>query len=63
MKAAEIFLSRRISVNVAKLLVLVFDANGPSNRILYSILDLNDDPKYTRMEICWTGGRRVGERR
>jgi hypothetical protein len=27
-----------------KLLVLVFVANDPSNRILYSILDLNDDP-------------------
>jgi hypothetical protein len=26
------------------LLVLVFVANDPSNRILYSILDLNDDP-------------------
>jgi hypothetical protein len=39
-----------------KLLVLVFVANDPSNRILYSILDLNEDPN-TR---GWRYGGQVG---
>ena len=39
-----------------KLLVLVFVANDPSNRILYSILDLNEDP-ITR---GWRYGGQVG---
>jgi hypothetical protein len=39
------------------LLVLVFVANDPSNRILYAILDLNDDPNLR----AWKYVGQVGE--
>jgi len=39
--ALSIYQSQQPKLN---LLVLVFVANDPSNRILYSILDLNEDP-------------------